>query len=882
MSKTKQNNQQATANITPAMRQYAEQKAQVPDAILLFRMGDFYEMFYDDAKTASKVLGLALTSRNKGDNPIPLAGIPYHALESYLARLVRSGYKVAISEQIEDPKQAKGVVKRKIVRIITPGTLTENVLLDEKQGNYLAGCYIAHEQAGLAWIELSTGEFQTIIVPANQIIDELVRIRPAELLMPESDIAEQSGIALRYKKLAKMFKEITSASVTYRPGWWFDKTQSEITLNKQFNTMSLAGFGFDEFDISLCAAGALLQYLEETQKTTLEHIRNIRKLDRGRFLQLDQSTIRSLELERTMRTSSREGSLLDVMDKTSTSMGSRLLRRWILFPLRDSEEILMRQDAVDLLMQKRDILRRLRNELKDIADIERIISRVGTRRASPRDMLALAESISKLPEIIETLEEISVAGSLINATANQLKGLDELAEYLARAIAENPPATLRDGGIIAEGFDDELDRLRAISKDGQAWLAEFQARELNRTGIPTLKVGFNKVFGYYIEIGNTHKDKVPQDYIRKQTLKNAERYITEELKRYEHEQLTAEERAKALEVQIFEQIRRYTADYIDRLQRTAIALAKLDVLANFAYLAIMRGYCRPEVISQPVLKITEGKHPVLDVTLSEKFVPNDTNLHPEKTTMMIITGPNMAGKSTYIRQVALLTLLAHTGSFIPAKQATIGLCDRIFTRVGASDELTRGQSTFMVEMTEAANILNNATENSLIILDEIGRGTSTYDGLSLAWAIAEYITSRIKARTLFATHYHELTELEQLLEGVKNFNVLVREWHDQIIFLHKIAPGGTDKSYGIHVARLAGLPSEAIARSRIILAELEKNFAREVKMPEIAGENRKIETELFDSPILSVIDEIKSIDLNGITPLQAIQILSDFKSRLEK
>ncbi len=879
MNKSERNNQLATS-ATPAMRQYIEQKAQVPDAILLFRMGDFYEMFYDDAKIASKVLGLALTSRNKGENPIPLAGIPYHALESYLARLVNAGYKVAISEQVEDPKQAKGVVKRKIVRIITPGTLTENILLDEKSGNYLAGCYIENEQAGLAWIELSTGEFQTIIVPANQIIDELVRIRPAELLLPEFDISEQGGISAKYKKLAKSFQDITSASVTYRPGWWFDKAQAELAIKKQFNILNLEGFGFEEFDISLCSAGALLQYLQETQKTTLEHIRNIRKLDIGKFLQLDQSTIRSLELERTMRTASREGSLLDVMDKTSTAMGSRLLRQWILFPLRDIEEIAMRQDAVDLLMQKQDLLRRIRNELKNIADIERIISRIGTGRASPRDMLALSESLAKLPKMNDILENISVAGSLISAITNHFTGLDELAEYLSNAIAENPPATLRDGGIIADGFDDELDRLRAISKDGQTWLAEFQARELKRTGIPTLKVGFNKVFGYYIEINNTHKDKVPKDYIRKQTLKNAERYITEELKKYEHEQLTAEERAKALEIQIFEQIRRYTANYIDKLQKTADALAKLDVLANFAYLAIMRGYCRPEIIKQPALKITEGKHPVLDVTLAEKFVPNDTNLHPDKNMMMIITGPNMAGKSTYIRQVSLLTLLAHTGAFIPAKQATIGLCDRIFTRVGASDELTRGQSTFMVEMTEAANILNNATEQSLIILDEIGRGTSTYDGLSLAWAIAEYINKRIKARTLFATHYHELTELEQLLTGVRNFNVLVREWHDQIIFLHKIAPGGTDKSYGIHVARLAGLPNEVITRSRIILAELEKNFAREIKMPELSGSENHHEIELFDSPAISIIDEIKSIDLNSITPLQAIQILNDFKDRL--
>lgn len=774
--------------LTPAMRQYAEQKAQVGDAILFFRMGDFYEMFYDDAKIASQVLGLALTSRNKGDNPIPLAGVPYHSAESYIARLVKAGYKVAISEQVEDPRLAKGIVKRKIVRIITPGTLTENILLDEREGNYLASCYITSGSAGLSWVELSTGEFKGVVVDVDQVMDELVRIRPSELLLPQLDTEDiikknrisgdrvSGSVVERYKRLARDFKEILCGSVTLRPAWWFDRAVALRRLQEQFGTISLEGFGFYEAsDISLLAAGAILEYLAETQKTALEHIKKIQKLDTGRYLKLDRTTIRSLEIERTMRNNTREGSLLDIIDQTVSPMGARLLRQWLLFPLQDIDEIQLRQDAVDLLLHRTDILRKIRYELKGFADIERIISRVGTNRAGPRDLFMLAESLKKLPRIRELLEQVKVAGSILEGIHIRLEGFDDLCQYLLDAIADNPPATLRDGGVIADGFDQELDRLRRISREGASWLAEFQAREIERTGIASLKVGFNKVFGYYIEITNTYKDRVPSDYVRKQTLKNAERYITDELKRYEQEQLTAQERAKELEAIIFEQIRRKVSGYIDRLQLLSDALARLDVLSSFAYTAMVRNYCRPELVKEPILRIKDGRHPVLDVMLAEKFVPNDTNLKPGRTEMMIITGPNMAGKSTYIRQVALLCLLAHTGSYIPAKEATIGLVDRIFTRVGASDEISRGQSTFMVEMIEAANIVNNATERSLIILDEIGRGTSTYDGLSLAWAIAEYIAEKIHARTLFATHYHELVELEGLYSNIKNYNMLVRE-----------------------------------------------------------------------------------------------------------
>jgi len=867
---------------TPAMKQYAEQKAQVGDAILFFRMGDFYETFYDDAKTVAKALGLALTSRNKDDNPIPLAGVPYHAVDNYLARLVRAGYKVAISEQIEDPKLAKGVVKRKVVRIVTPGTLTEQNLLNEREGNYLACCALGGSDgsaAGLAWIELSTGEFRTLRLSQPEIIDELVRIRPAEVLLPELEMGNAASASASYRKLVRQIQETLDCAVTHRPGWWFDASQAAETLRKHFAVAGLEGFGFErQADQDVAAAGAIVQYLDETQKTALGHIRNLTPVRRTHYLQLDQTTIRSLELERTIRSGTRDGTLLDVMDQTGTAMGSRLLRQWLLFPLKELDPIVMRQDAVDLLLQRPDLVRQLRSSFNEFADLERIVARIGTGRASPRDLAALGETLGNLPKIVEVLEPLRIVGSLLEQTVERFEGFEELATRLGKALADQPPANLRDGGVIADGFNEELDRLRSISRDGQSWLAQFQTREIERTGIPSLKVGYNQVFGYYIEITHAQARKAPDDYVRRQTLKNAERYITDELKRYEEEQLTAQQRSLDLETRLFEELRRGVAEHIDRVQRCAAAVAQLDVLVCFAYVASMRGYCRPEIITEPILKIVQGRHPVLDVTLAEKFVANDTDLCSDRHAMMIITGPNMAGKSTYIRQVALLTLLAQTGSFVPAKLATVGLCDRIFTRVGASDELTRGQSTFMVEMTEAANIVNNATRHSLVILDEIGRGTSTYDGLSLAWAIAEHLAGSAKPRTLFATHYHELTELEQLIDGVRNYNILVREWHDEIIFLHRIARGGTDKSYGIHVARLAGLPKEVIGRARVILGELERAFSRELKTSDLA--ERKPEQELFDLPHDSVAAELREMEIEKITPLEALQILQDLKNRV--
>lgn len=882
MSKAKQQSGDSGESLTPAMRQYTEQKASVPDAILLFRMGDFYELFYEDAKTASRVLGLTLTSRSKGENPVPLAGVPYHAVESYLAKLVQAGYKVAISEQVEDPRQAKGVVKREIVRIVTPGTLTDQSMLLEREDNFLACVYIENEQsAGLAWVELSTGLFETLQVAPRFLLDELVRLRPAELLVPDSDIdAGSTGRQMRH--IAEQYEQIVGGSVGRRAGYLFDTVQARQTLTGHFGVQTMEGFGYDRLDAPLVAAAVIVHYLQETQKTALRHIRSVRPVRRGRLLHIDQTTLRSLEVERTLRTGSRDGALLGAIDQTTTAMGARMLRNWLLYPLTDRNAIEDRQDAIAALVGEKRIVRESRGILKSLGDIERITSRVAVGRASPRDVLGLGQSLASLPNVARTLEPLCTEGALLAHLAEQLDGLEQLADDILTAVNDNPPLTVREGGIFRTGYHEQLDHLLSIGRDGQSWLADYQARQIERTGISSLKVGFNKVFGYYIEISNTYRDQAPDDYVRKQTIKNAERYITDELKHYESEVLTAEERAKELEYDLFEQLRNHVAEHIELLQRCSRALATIDVLASLAYVASMRGYVRPELADEPVLDIRDGRHPVLDVTLAEKFVPNDVTLHADNKRMMIITGPNMAGKSTYIRQVALLVLLAQTGSFIPARSARIGVTDRVFTRVGAADELARGQSTFMVEMTETANILNNATARSLVILDEIGRGTSTFDGLALAWAITEYLVAHIGCRALFATHYHELTELADMMDGVTNANVAVREWQDQIVFLHKILDGGTDKSYGVHVARLAGVPMEVLARARKILVELQGNFEREVHLPTLAGGAAGLgDPTLFDDPSQRVLDELRVADVNNLTPMQALDLLKRWQERLD-
>ncbi len=703
---------------TPAMKQFRQIKAQYPDAILFFRMGDFYELFYDDARIGSKVMGIALTSRSKGESAIPMCGVPYHAVESYLAKMIRAGHRVAICEQMEDSAEAKGVVRRDVARVVTPGTLTDDALLEDKENNYLAALAADGEAAGLAWVDLSTGAFRAQDVPRARVLDELTRLRPRELLVAEGFAEAAPG------DLAEI-RHVTGASVCERSAFAFDRGEAERVLTGHFGTDSLDGFGVGDLGPGIAAAGAVVDYLDETQRTRLGHIRRIEQVRGGRWLYLDEATQRSLELVETLRERRREHSLLWVLDKTETSMGARRLREWINYPLASAEAIGARLGAVEELVTGRDLRTDLAGRLAETADVERIVGRVAIGRATPRDLLALGRTLAQIPALKARLS--GRASDLLTRIEGDLDLLGDVRELLEAAIDPDAPARVTDGRVIRPGYHEELDRLRDVGTSGAKWLAAFQAREAERTGIPSLKVGFNKVFGYYLEVTNAHSGRVPDDYVRKQTLKNAERYITPELKEHEVEVLGAEERAAALEARLFGEVRDRVAGQIARLQQTADALARLDVLGSLARVASERGYVRPEIVEAPVLDVADGRHPVLEQTLGSAFVPNDVALGGEAARVGIITGPNMAGKSTYIRQVALLVLMAHMGSWVPAKRAVVGLADRVFTRVGAADELARGRSTFMVEMTETANILNNATERSLVVLDEVGRGSPARD-----------------------------------------------------------------------------------------------------------------------------------------------------------
>jgi len=919
------------------MRQYLEQKAAVPDAILLFRIGDFYETFYDDAKLIARELGLTLTARNKGDaNPIPLAGVPHHAVDGYVARLVRAGYKVALSEQMEDPRQARGVVRREIVRIITPGTLTDETLLEDRCDNWLAAvCRAptgrrsrgrsdpsgdkmppAHggtETLGLAWVELASGRFFARRLPAAAVLDELARIGPAEVVVAEASID-------RLDPLVESIRAAGGTTVTTRPAHQFDEPNARRALQEQFGVTTVEGLGFDEFDDSLRAAGAIVQYLRDTQRSALGHLLRIEPRDERAALHLDLVTLRSLEIERTIRDGGRAGSLLGAVDRTSNPMGARRLREWLCFPLRDAAGIRARHDAVGDLRADRGRLGRLRRLLRESADVERITARLGVGRAGPRDLVGLRETLGRLDALrrlickesrieglgIPAADEShdaaplgAAAPPLLHDLAAATAGLDELHDLLARAMRADAPPTLRDGGCIADGFDAELDRLRALRTHGDRWLAEFQAREAARSGIPSLKVGYNSVFGYYIEITHAHRARVPPDYVRRQTVRNAERYICDELKRHEEEALSAQTRALAREAELFEHVRAAAAAQIAALRRAADALAQIDVLAGLAELALERGYCRPEILDPPdpaerrgaphVLEIEDGRHPVLEQTLAERFVPNDCTLSTDGPRLLVITGPNMAGKSTYIRQTALLLLLAQAGSWVPARTCRLTPADRLCARVGASDELARGQSTFMVEMVETARILNRASRASLVILDEIGRGTSTFDGLALARAIAEHLAARIGCRALFATHYHELTDLAESRRGVANYNVAVREQRrpdgaEEVVFLHRIVPGGSDRSYGIHVARMAGIPPSVVARGREVLAELEcAAAARPRGGPDAASVSQSVLFPPAPPPPAwweALADELARLDLDRMTPLDALAVLSDVQARI--
>ena len=869
--------------LSPAMRQYQQFKGQYPGYVLFFRMGDFYEMFWEDAQTAAKVLGVALTSRSRGglgaEDAIPMAGVPFHSVDGYLRRMIAAGYKVAICEQMEDAALAKGVVRREVVRLMTPGTLTDDPLLDGRADNYLAAVAFSVTRAdgyraGLSWVELSTGNCVATSGSEGQIVDEVLRLRPAEVLVPELPSGRPHEFAVQLEKLGVR-------AVTARPGWQFTPHHAREQVQRQWHTKTAQGFGFADDDPAVFATAAVLTYLEETQKTALAHLRPLRRHAIDDHLNIDPSSWRSLEVDRTIRAGDTEGTLLSAIDRTRTSMGGRLLRQWLRAPLRDPEHIAARQSAVAALLESPASLTSVVDCLDGVCDIERIVSRLSVGRAGPRDLAALAKCLASLPELLDRLAAMPDPAAVAPELANQRGFCDQQAKYLAGAIRSDPAPHLREGGVIADGFDAELDRLRHVATHSQQWLAKYQAKLATDSNIPSLKVGFNKVFGYYIEVTDTHREKVPANsgWTRKQTVKNAERYITEELKKFEDETLTAHDRSVALEQTLFEQVRQALLPHLPAFQELALGLARVDVLSGLAALAQERRYCRPTIVDDRVLEIVDGRHPVLEQQLGSEFVANDSRFGAEDS-VALITGPNMAGKSTYIRQVALITLMAQLGSYVPAKSATIGLCDRLFTRIGASDELHRGQSTFMVEMTETANILNNATERSLVILDEIGRGTSTLDGLSLAWAIAEHVAMNVRCRTLFATHYHELTELAQRFTGVRNLNVAVREWEDQVIFLHRIVEGGTDRSYGIHVARLAGVPKAVIERARQLLGELAVHHVgngRSVKQRRKGDEGQ---LQLFADPGKELVAALNAVSLEALTPLQAFELLREWKEKL--
>lgn len=861
--------------VTPMMKQYEEARRACPDALLLFRMGDFYEMFHEDAKTAARVLGLALTSREKGDGATPMAGFPHHQLDAYLAKLIAAGMRAAVCEQVEDPKLAKGLVRREVTRIVTPGTVTDDALLDPRESNYLAAV-VPGDPAGLAWVELSTGRFMAAGFSARQLPDQLARIAPAECLTSDDDGPLPAHLHDRMM-------------VTRRPPWAFSESNARGALAKHFGTVGLEGFGFSD-DASdaqaIRAAGAVLDYLAETQKSSLAHVDRLVPYRGVRTLEIDEASRRSLEITRTLREGRREGSLLWVLDRTATAMGSRLLSEWLSCPLCDLPAIHARLDAVGEILSDPSLSADLHESLRRVYDVERLLARVTTGRASPRDLSFLGRTLRGLPAIKARL---TPKCALLKELESAIDPCPELCATLEAALADDCPLVATDGGFIRDGYNAELDGLRELAHGGKQWIARYQAQEVERTGIPTLKVGFNKVFGYYIEVTNAHRERIPPEYIRKQTIKNAERYITPELKEYEEKVLSADEKAKELEYSLFLDLRSAVAVERRRMQSTAAALAQLDVLAGLAELARARNYCRPEVVDEPVLRVVDGRHPVLDITEPEgKFVPNDTVCGPDSDgSILLITGPNMAGKSTYIRQVALLALMAQIGSYVPAREATVGLADRIFARVGASDELSRGQSTFMVEMTETARILNTATRRSLVILDEIGRGTSTYDGISLAWSVVEYLHEKVGCRTLFATHYHELTDLEKSLSGVKNLNVAVREWQDEVIFLHKIIDGAADKSYGIHVARLAGVPREVIERSKEILAQLEEEHLdaegrAKIARPTKPSAGSRLQLTLFAPAEHPMVDELRRLDVNTMTPVQAFQLVQAWQEKLAK
>ncbi len=866
---------------TPMIEQYLSIKAEYPDAILFYRMGDFYEMFFDDAEVASRILEITLTSRNKNqDKPIPMCGVPYRAVQGYIARLIENGMKVAICDQVEDPSQARGLVRREVVRVITPGMIIENEFLDARVNNYVLAVARSADRYGLACLDISTGTFRlTESASRDAITEEALRIAPQELLLPES-LRNDPDLSALLSALAGR-----SATFLEDPHFVYDDCRSRLT--EQFHTLSLEGFGCEGLQAGVGAAGAVLHYVRETQKQKIEHLSGLETYTLADYLTVDDLSCRNLELVANIRTGKRQGSLLGVIDRTVTSMGGRLLRRWLRYPLLNVSAIRERLDAVAEATENLPTARNLRESLRSVYDLERLGSRIIMGHANARDLTALKRSLQTLPEIMTRAARFQ---NSLYRWEEIIDPLSELAERIDRAIREDAPPTINEGGIIRTGYNEELDELIRLSRDGKGWLAQLEAREKEATGIPSLKVRFNKVFGYYLEVPRAHAKKVPPHYVRKQTLVNAERYITDELKEFESRVLNAEEKRAALEYRLFTEIRESVREENLRIQGAARFIARLDCLLDLAHVAVENDYVKPEINTDGILMIEDGRHPVVEQMISgERFVPNTIRLDNRENQILIITGPNMAGKSTVLRQVALLTILAQMGGFVPARAASVSVTDRIFTRVGALDNLSQGQSTFMVEMQETANILNNASPDSLVILDEIGRGTSTYDGLSIAWAVAEYLHD-LKGkgvRTLFATHYHELTELAESRSRVRNFNIAVREAGEEIIFLRKLVAGGTNRSYGIQVARLAGIPRDVIARANTILSEVEQK-AHHPQTPDQVAENdspvygeASVQLSLFQKAEQELLQTLRRLDISRMTPIDAINCLNELQEKMK-
>ena len=875
--------------LTPMMKQYMQTKEEYKDCILFYRLGDFYEMFFDDALTASKELEITLTGKNCGlEERAPMCGIPYHAVDSYLNRLVSKGYKVAICEQVEDPKTAKGIVKREVIRVVTPGTNLDTQGLDETKNNYIMCIVYMADRYGLSVADVTTGEYLvTELDSQTKLMDELYKFMPSEIVCNEAFY--MSGLDL------DDLKNRLHMAIYSLEAWYFDDALCRETLQEHFKVASLEGIGLSDYECGMIASGALLKYLEETQKNSLSHMSRLTRYATGNYMVLDSATRRNLELVETLREKQKRGSLLWVLDKTKTAMGARTLRKYVEQPLIDKESIVKRLDAVAELKDNAICREEIREYLNPVYDLERLVGKITYQSANPRDLIAFQSSLSMLPSVKCILKDME--SDLLKEIYEELDPLEELCDLVGRAIQEEPPLAMKEGGIIKDGFNEEVDRLRKAKSEGKNWLADLETKEREKTGIKNLRIRYNKVFGYYLEVTNSFKDLVPDYYTRKQTLANAERYIIPELKELEDTILGAEDKLCALEYELYCEVRNTIAAELTRIQRTAKAVAKLDVIASLALVAERNNYVRPKINEKGVIDIRDGRHPVVEKMIpNDMFIANDTYLDDKKQRISIITGPNMAGKSTYMRQAALIVLMAQLGSFVPASSANIGLVDRIFTRVGASDDLASGQSTFMVEMNEVANILRNATSKSLLILDEIGRGTSTFDGLSIAWAVVEYISNSklLGAKTLFATHYHELTELEGKISNVNNYCIAVKEKGDDIVFLRKIVKGGADKSYGIQVAKLAGVPDPVINRAKEIVEELvTADITGKVKDIAVQGSETKKKTQkkldevdltqfsLFDTvKDDDVLNELKELDISHMTPMDAMNKLYQLQNKL--